>query len=49
MKNLPTIKIEDETYYLDERLNQMRCVNNPHVWESMEDMSSEWWINLYNR
>jgi hypothetical protein len=34
---LPTIKFKGKTYYVDERLEQLRNVNNPHDFMSQDE------------
>jgi hypothetical protein len=47
MRQLPIIKIGRKKYYLDEKLNEMRNINNPHDSESMCDMPAKWWQELW--
>lgn len=47
MHQLPTIKIDDKTYYVDQRLNELRNVNDFNDRESMNGMSEMFWVNLY--
>lgn len=45
MRELPKLRIYDKEYFLDERLNEMRNVSDPLDTESMEGMSSQWWLD----
>ena len=46
MKQLPVIKIEDKYYFVDERLNELRNVKDPHDREKMEG-DAELYLNLF--
>jgi len=35
IKELPTIKIDNEVYYIDKRLSQIRNINNPNDFENV--------------
>lgn len=46
MRELPKIKIGRKTYFVDERLNEIRNVNNPHDSEKLEG-SAEFYIKMW--
>lgn len=46
MRALPIIKIGDTRYYVDERLNELRNVDDPNDREKMEG-SAEWYIETF--
>ena len=40
---LPTVKVGKKTYFIDERLGQIRNVNNPHDFEDVDqDVIDHW-------
>lgn len=47
MGELPKVKIGRKTYYLDERLDEMRNVRDPHDRESMEGGSVDLYMELF--
>jgi hypothetical protein len=43
MKRLKTLRIGGKTYYIDERLNQIRNVKNPHDYEDVSPELIRFW------
>lgn len=48
MRELPKIKIGRKTYFVDEKLNELRNIKNPHDTEKME-ASEEFYIKTFRR
>ena len=48
MSQLPVIKIGRKQYFVDERLNELRNVRNPHDREKMEG-SAEFYIRTFGK
>ena len=45
MRQLKTIIIDDKEYFIDERLCQIRQVDNPHHFEDVSPELIDFWIN----
>lgn len=41
VRELERIKIDDKEYYIDERLEELRNVNNPHDVRPLSDLEDE--------
>jgi hypothetical protein len=38
VRALPTIELDDKVYFIDERLRELRNINNPHDSRPLDDM-----------
>lgn len=47
MRALPVVKLGRKKYFVDERLNELRNINNPHDKESMEGSSEKWFVEMF--
>lgn len=44
IKHLPTIQIGEKHFFIDERLNEIREVNNPHNYEPVSKEITDYWL-----